>query len=96
MGIIFKSEKGLIKKLRSLGGEWTAKRKSFGTYSYHGKIDKDIYELNSYAHFTPRFDGDDDSFTAYWHIIKNGKEFMWPSEDPVFLLKIGMSNEKDN
>ena len=84
----------MIKELRKLGGEWTVKRKSFGTYSYHGKIDGNTYELNSYAHFTPMFDGDDDSFTIYWHITKNGRDFMWPTENPVFLIEMEMLNDK--
>lgn len=78
---------GGIKALRKFGGEWKAVQINFGTYEYHGLLLNDQYTIKSFAHFTPLFDGDDDSFTTLWHVYKNNKEVLWPTQDPIFILK---------
>lgn len=77
----------MIRKLRELGGVWTAERRGWG-WRYHGVLDGVHYDLDSCAHLAPRFDGDDDSFVVLWHIEANGKAVMFPSREPVGLVRM--------
>ena len=78
---------GGIKALRKAGcGNWKAIRVNFGVYEYHGLYLGNKYVIKSFFHFSPLFDGDDDSFETLWHIYKNGNEILWASSDPISLF----------
>lgn len=77
----------MIKRLRALGGDWTAERIGFGYYRYRGTWLGSSWELQSYAHLAPQFDGDDETFESMFHIYRDGTLFEHPTSDPVFLMR---------
>jgi len=85
--IINQHKTQLIKELRELGGEWKAERQNFGTYVYEGSWNGSKYEIRSYAHLAPQYEGDDETFSVYWHITKDGESFGYPTKDPVAFLR---------
>lgn len=82
-----------IKSLRQLGGTWRAIQCGFGNYWYEGIIGNDTFEVKSYAHLAPRYDGDDDSFVIKWHTYKNGKEIS-VGFDPISVIHKELKNAK--
>lgn len=74
------STKGLINKLRKLGGKWKAHNHNFGTYYYVGEWKDSHWEICSYAYLDDyEFD---DSFTVRWQIYRDNVPFGWLSSDP--------------
>lgn len=86
------SRRRLISDLRKLGGKWKARLVSFGTHAYYGTLNGDEYEVRSYAHMAPQYDGDDETFQTLWHVTRNGEPFGHPSGDPAFMLKEMIDN----
>lgn len=76
-----------IRTLRALGGTWVAHRNGMGSFYYTGELNGHTYEVRAYSHFSPRFDGDDDSFIVLWHITRDGEPFGFATAYPVELIK---------
>ncbi len=72
-----------VRAFRKLGGEWLAHRNGMGAWFYTGSLDGHAYEVRSYAHFSPRYDGDDDNFTVLWHTTRDGVPWGCPTSYPV-------------
>lgn len=89
----FATNTRLIAALRSLGGRWSARRQGFGSWAYEGSLDGCRYDILRYAHYAPRFDGDDDSFVCLWHVKRDGEPFGVPTRDPAFMLRELLATE---
>ena len=83
----------MIKRLRALGGTWVAERTgSFGNWRYSGSYGGAAWDVRSYAHLAPRYDGDDETFVVRWHIERNGVPWGYPTSDPVTAIGAGMTD----
>lgn len=74
-----------IGAFRKLGGRWEAHRNGMGTFYYTGELGGHTYEVMSYAHYAPRWDGDDGdgAFTVLWHTTRDGKPWGYATLYPV-------------
>lgn len=76
-----------IRELRKLGGTWEAHRNGMGSWFYTGTLNGHAYEIRAYAHHSPRFEGDDESFTVLWHTTRDGKPWGYATHYPVDQLQ---------
>ena len=76
----------MIRELRKLGGRWVAERQGFGVYIYRGEWLGSAWEIRSYAHLSPGYDGDDESYAVRWHITKDGVPWGFQCNDPAYQL----------
>jgi len=72
-----------VRAFRKLGGTWEAHRNGMGSWYYTGTLDGHSYDVRAYAHFAPRFDGDDDGFEVLWHTTRDGKPWGYATRYPV-------------
>lgn len=78
-----------IKRLRQLGGDWTAHRNGLGRWYYTGTLHGHTYEIRAYAHFAPRYEGDDDNYEVLWHTTRDGVPWGYATRYPVELVECG-------
>lgn len=62
----FKPKLKQLKKETNL--EWNAELVSFGVYEYSCEYKNHKILLKSFAHLSPKFDGDDESYEVRWHL----------------------------
>lgn len=72
-----------VRAFRKLGGTWEAHRNGMGSWYYTGNLNGHAYEVRAYAHFAPRFDGDDEGFDVLWHTTRDGKPWGYATRYPV-------------
>jgi hypothetical protein len=89
LGCLLNGERGVsmnrvnIRAFRKLGGTWQPHRNGMGGWYYTGELEGHTYEVRAYAHFAPRFDGDDDSFEILWHTTRDGKPWAFATRYPA-------------